>query len=701
MSRITQTLFLLFVTAPLALAQPTAFVGDWSGMLDLSQVGGEELELILHISEGADGLAATMDSPQQGAMGVEASEVSVAGDTLHLTFSDIQGELTATPGEGESLDATWAQMGMEFPAFALTPWEAPPEEPTVEPSSALSSFVGKWKAEAEGEAQFPPMRFTLAPSPSVDSLASSFLVVESGMTGEAPLPNAYLEGDSLVIPFPPANGDGVFRGAVAESGDGLAMTLHVSGQSVDVRFTKDYPVSEVLEPYVGTWNGWVTTGDAGEGQMLSLDLSSTPDVNVLAAAVEGTSGEQAGTALIEDDQLVVVREDEAYEIHVALVAGEEEDDDSPRLEGQAEMADGTVYPVSFQKGRGRPQTPRPPFSYESEEVTVESAPGVTLAGTLTIPEGEGPFPAVVLLSGSGPQDRNETLAGHQPFLVLSDWLTKAGIAVLRYDDRGTAASTGDFGLATLEDFAADATAAVEWLDARPETADVGIIGHSEGGYLAPWVANEVDAVDFVVMLAGPAVSGAEVYAEQHARTMEAGGADRKTANVYGEAVAALIAPFVEQPDVPAGDLSEEAAAGFSEALSGLSDEELQALGATGGNAVDQWAQMLIGFVSTPGTRSFLSYDPRPALEALDVPTLAFFGEKDVQVPADQNAEPMRSLLSTNEASEVRVEEGLNHLFQTAETGSPDEYEMIDETIAPRVMSKIELWILRDAVSNDS
>lgn len=699
MTRITISFVLLLLTTPLALAQPASFTGDWSGTIDATDVGQGEIGVVYHITENAEGLAATTDVPSQGIMGFEADEVSLEEDTLHLTFSTFQAHVTITSGEGESLTATWTQGGREFPAFELTPWEAAPEQPTVDPSAELAAFVGKWNAEAEEAAQFPPMRFTLAPGPSADSLSSSFFVLESGMTGEAPLPYAYLEGDSLVMPFPPANG-GEFRGVAAEAGDGFAMTLSVGDESMKVQFTKDHPVSEALGPFVGRWNGWASTGDAGQGQMVELALASTPDENVLAATLDSDAfGEQSAIVSLEDDQLLILPDDGSYEMRVAAVVDEEEDG-STQLEGEVAMDDGTVYPVTFQKGRGRPQTPRPPFSYESEEVTIESAQGVTLAGTLTTPEGEGPFPAVILVSGSGPQDRNETIAGHQPFLVLSDWLANAGIAVLRYDDRGTAASTGSFGSATLEDFAEDAAAAVAWLDARAETGEVGIIGHSEGGYLAPWVADDVDAVDFVVMLAGPAVPGAELYAEQHARIMEAGGADTETANVYGEAVAALIAPFVEQPDVPAEDLRDEAAAGFSEILLGLSDEELQALGAEDEGTINEWAQMLVGFVSAQWVRSFLTYDPRPALEALNVPALAIFGEKDVQVPADQNAEPMQSLLS-NEKSEVRVEEGLNHLFQTAETGSMEEYQRIDETIAPQVMSTIELWILRDVVSNNS
>src|SRR5688500_17261672 len=173
----------------------------------------------------------------------------------------------------------------------------------------------------------------------------------------------------------------------------------------------------------------------------------------------------------------------------------------------------------------RPQVPRPPFPYRAENVTVQSVPGVRLAGTLTVPQGAGPHPAVLLVSGSGPQDRDESLMGHKPFLVLSDYLTRRGIAVLRLDDRGTSASTGTFAGATSDDFARDAEAAVRWLRARPEVADdrVGIVGHSEGGLIAPLVASRTRDVAFVVLLAGPGTPSAELLMAQGALISRAGG----------------------------------------------------------------------------------------------------------------------------------------------------------------------------------
>ena len=326
----------------------------------------------------------------------------------------------------------------------------------------------------------------------------------------------------------------------------------------------------------------------------------------------------------------------------------------------------------------RPQEPEPPFPYEAEDVTFPNeADDVKLAGTLTLPDTADVYPAVVLITGSSPQDRDEALAGHRPFLVLADHLTRQGIAVLRYDDRGVAASTGDFAQATTEDFARDAEAAVAYLKTRPEIdADrIGLLGHSEGGLVAPMVATRSGGVAFLVLLASPGVTGEEILYEQGDLIGKAEGASASQVEANRTQRERLFAAIKQDTD------SAQVASDVRRILkeSGLPAEAVEAQA--------EWA-------ASPWFRYFLTYDPAPALEKVEVPVLALFGEKDLQVPAEANRAAVEAALEAggNEAYAVEVLPSLNHLFQTSETGAPSEYAQIEETMAPVVLETIAAWI---------
>ena len=363
---------------------------------------------------------------------------------------------------------------------------------------------------------------------------------------------------------------------------------------------------------------------------------------------------------------------------------------------------GTEQPLTLVRGgevmeMNRPQEPQPPFPYTVESVRFEGGESeVILSGTTTIPEGEGPFPAVVLVSGSGPQDRNEELLGHKPFLVLADALTRRGILVLRYDDRGVGQSTGDFEAGTTSDFADDAQAAVEELAGRYDVTSIGIIGHSEGGLIAPIVADASDDVDFVVLLAGPSVSGADVLAHQNGLIVAVSGADEAAATAYADSMRAVLADIVAIPlDRAISDAERASVVAHMRAVVDALPEEGQLQFGADTEAREHTTETLIDTVTSPWMRYFLAYDPGPALRALDVPALGLFGSKDLQVYPAQNAEPMREALSESASREwdVRVFDGLNHLFQTAETGSPTEYAEIEETMSPVVLEAVADWIL--------
>ncbi|MGA9363284.1 MAG: alpha/beta fold hydrolase [Bacteroidota bacterium] len=336
----------------------------------------------------------------------------------------------------------------------------------------------------------------------------------------------------------------------------------------------------------------------------------------------------------------------------------------------------------------RPQEPKKPYPYKDEEVTVSNAAaGITLAGTLTLPSSAGPFPAVVLITGSGPQDRDEALLGHKPFLVLSDYLTRQGIAVLRCDDRGTGKSTGKFGGATSVDFAGDAMAALAYLKSRKEVrADkMGLIGHSEGGMIAPMVAAESNDVAFIVMMAGPGVPGDKLILEQVTLITRAMGKSEKEIQKQHE-LNRKIYDVVES--------GEDSAAVASE-LRTLILSAADSTALKNPQANNAAINARIAQVTSPWFKYFLTYDPRPTLKKVRCPVLAINGEKDLQVPPKQNLPEIQAALQAGGNKDFTIRElpGLNHLFQAATKGTPDEYAKIEETISPTALKLIGDWIL--------
>ena len=336
----------------------------------------------------------------------------------------------------------------------------------------------------------------------------------------------------------------------------------------------------------------------------------------------------------------------------------------------------------------RPQTPKKPYPYPSEDVTFanESAK-IKLAGTLTLPKGDGPFPAVVLVSGSGPQDRDETLFEHKPFLVIADHLAKKGIACLRYDDRGTAKSGGIFIGSTSADFATDAYAAVNFLKGNPkiDPKRIGICGHSEGGVIAPLVAAaHPDDVAFIVLLAGPGISGGRILFEQSLDFSKQGGETIDAREVQDMMDAVL--PILKSAKSTA-DAKEKLKVAFGKLIAAEKDEKKRKEAEKGlGAAIDQY--------SDPWLRWFAGYDPAPTLAKVKCPVLALNGENDVQVKPKQNLEAIGAALKESGHRDYECVEfkGLNHLFQKCKTGAIAEYRAIEETIAPGVLLKISDWI---------
>jgi pimeloyl-ACP methyl ester carboxylesterase len=339
----------------------------------------------------------------------------------------------------------------------------------------------------------------------------------------------------------------------------------------------------------------------------------------------------------------------------------------------------------------RPQVPKKPYPYIEEEITYENKDaGILLAGTLTLPPGNPPFPAVLFITGSGPQDRDETIYNHRPFLVLADYLTRQGIAVLRVDDRGVGESTGDFSQATSEDFASDVLAGIGYLKTRKEInpEQIGLIGHSEGGLIAPMVAVKSRDVAFIVLMAGTGLTGEEILYLQGAlisRAMGISEEDITKNRQFNEKIFSLIREEKDEKMI-----EEKLHQMFMADWTELNEEEKKAIGDP-----EVYLKAQLQSLLSPWLKFFLTYDPKPTLNKVKCPVLAINGEKDLQVPQKENLSAIEDALKTGGNQDYTIKElpGLNHLFQTAQTGVPSEYAKIEETISPVALKIIGDWIL--------
>lgn len=338
----------------------------------------------------------------------------------------------------------------------------------------------------------------------------------------------------------------------------------------------------------------------------------------------------------------------------------------------------------------RPQEPQAPYPYEAQEVTFRNEEaGISLGGTLTLPRGEGPFPAAILISGSGPQNRDEEVFGHKPFLVLADHLTRQGIAVLRYDDRGIGQSEGDFSQATSYDFAEDAESALNYLLTRKEinAEHIGLVGHSEGGMIAPIVAAErPDDTGFIVLLAAPGVPGRELLLMQQQAIGEASGLSPEKVKTNRQINEKLFEMMKEEDDN--SELRRKMTQHLEQSLTDTSD-------IPPGMSREQFIAMQVQQLASPWMITFLNFDPTPVLRQVESPVLAINGSNDLQVPAEENLQAIEQALEEGGNNQVTTRnlEGLNHLFQESQSGLPAEYGTIRQTFSPQAMEVISQWIL--------
>jgi uncharacterized protein len=371
-------------------------------------------------------------------------------------------------------------------------------------------------------------------------------------------------------------------------------------------------------------------------------------------------------------------------------------DDGSQIPGEFKQS-GATFPLVWRRTDkaptiNRPQEPKRPFPYKDEEVVYDNPKAkIKLAGTLTLPPGKGPFPAALLITGSGPQDRDETILGHKPFLVLADYLTRRGVAVLRVDDRGVAKSTGAFAGATSGDFAEDVEAGVEFLKRRPDinALQIGLIGHSEGGVIAPMVAARSKDIAFIVMMAGTGLTGEEILYLQGQAILKAMGAPPAALARQKAIQQAIFEGAKHEKD------NKEAEKKIHQTLDGIfakfSAPERQQIEKSKGSLDAQ-----IKSVLSPWFRFFLTYNPATALQKVRCPVLALNGEKDTQVTPKENMESIARALKDggNKDYTVKMLPNLNHLFQTCKTGAPAEYGKIEETLAPSALQLIGDWIVK-------
>jgi pimeloyl-ACP methyl ester carboxylesterase len=371
--------------------------------------------------------------------------------------------------------------------------------------------------------------------------------------------------------------------------------------------------------------------------------------------------------------------------------------ESSEISGQLKQGP-AVYPLTLKRTDkvptlGRPQDPKKPYPYAEEEVAYENkTDGVKLTGTLTLPRTKGPFPAVLLITGSGAQDRNETIAGHRPFLVLADHLTQLGIAVLRVDDRGMGGSSLGSLTATSENYAGDVLAGVEFLKNRTEInpRQIGLIGHSEGGIIAPMAAARSKDISFIVLMAGTGLPGDDVIQLQTELLLRAQGTGDEGVKLTRDLFAGVFSILKNNDDRAT---AEKQIRDMLAAKTAVMTEAQRKGMAQMLTTIDT---QLKQFYLTEWFRFFLRYDPRPTLKKVQIPVLAINGEKDLQVAAKENLSGIDAALKEggNKDYAIVLLPQMNHLFQTSKTGLITEYGEIEETISPVALKTMSDWILK-------
>ena len=567
-------LFAIIITS----ANAQTIEGDWKGALE---VQGSKLSILFHITKDGDKWTSTMDSPDQGALGIPMDKTTVQNGKLTIAAPAMGMTYSATLNESDNaIEGTFNQGGMELPLN-------------------MSRVEATNEVVAKGDFNSPEIL-------------------------------------------------GDWNGVLDVQGTQLRVVFHLMNENGHLKGTMD-----------------------------------SPDQGAKGIPMESTT--------YENGKLIIKASNMRMEYNAEL------SDDNSAIKGTFKQA-GMEIPLELSKKKVekkalvRPQEPKD-FPYNQEEVKfVNTKGGHHLAGTLTTPS-NGEFEKIaILITGSGPQNRDEELLGHKPFLVIADHLTRQGIAVLRYDDRGVGESEGSFNGATSRDFADDAAAAVAYLKNKKEYKGkaIGLVGHSEGGMIAPMVASENKDVDFIVLLAGPGIDIFELMIIQVSKINESEGATKEALARNEKDMRRVFDYMRKNPNADLKELEKGLDEIFEEVYSAMSDEDKAELDKE--TFFTQQKRMLLD----KWFLYFINFNPADYLTQVKCPTLAVNGELDLQVTAKENLAGIKESLkkAKNKNATVKEFKGLNHLFQKTETGSTSEYGVLEETFNQEVLEYVSSWILK-------
>ncbi len=447
-------------------------------------------------------------------------------------------------------------------------------------------------------------------------------------------------------------------------------------------------LSVCCQPVVGKWNGQLKVMGMELNLVFNIQENDTGYTATMDSPDQGVSDIPVTSVSFEKTTLKLSVAGAGVEYEGVLGA-------DSIITGNFKQS-GQVFPLNLsrkiteKKEIRRPQHPVKPYPYHSEDISFENKDAnIVLAGTLTLPQKNGLFPAVVLISGSGPQTREEEVFGHKPFLVLSDYLTRNGIAVLRFDDRGTGASKGDFQSATSLDFSTDVEAAVKYLQTRKEIdkKKIGLIGHSEGGIIAPMVAVKSDAVAYIVLLAGTGIPGDSLLLLQQELIVRVSGMNDQMREELRSGSRGAFKIIINATD------DHQLKTDLTNYIKAITKNN-KAFTAPETVSEDDFVKQQVDHLVTPWMQYFIKYDPATALRKVKCPVLALNGDKDLQVPAKENLTAIEKSLKIagNKKVTIKTLPHLNHLFQESETGSPGEYSSIEQTFSPVALAEILKWI---------
>jgi pimeloyl-ACP methyl ester carboxylesterase len=555
---------------------------------------------------------------------------------------------------------------------------------------------GNWEGSLKVTSQIE-LRITL----EVTKKKDGSLTGKWGSPDEAlkDMPLASIAFKDGVLTFNAKNTGATYEGKLNAKGTEVVGQWKQRGKTYPLSFKRFDPskvaVTPIPKELEGIWEGKLkVTG--GIELRIALKVEKGKDGALKAALAspdQGANNIPISSIGLKDDTLTF-----ESKIIGAKFTGKK-DKEGTFFEGEFHQS-GAKFPLKLKKTdkiteAPRPQTPKPPFPYRSEDVAYENkAGGVKLAGTLTIPKGDGPFPAVILITGSGAQDRDESLLVHKPFFVLADYLSRRGVAVLRVDDRGVGGSTGRISTSTSEDFAGDALAGLAFLKGRKQIdpAKIGMIGHSEGGIIAPIAAARSKDVAFIVLMAGTGLPGTQVLESQGQLILKASGASEAKLNLQRDAQKRLVGIIADEKDEKAAEA--KLSAELKKIIAALPDAERKSMGDGG------LAEAAVNGFNNAWFRSFLKFDPRTVLRKVQCPVLALNGEKDLQVAAKENLAEIEKAVKSGGNYNVKTIEfkGLNHLFQPCKTGAPSEYAAIETTIAPEALKAIGDWIAQQTAA---